>query len=247
MKLYGLIGYPLQHSFSQTYFTQKFKTLGLNDCSYQNFELENIEKLNELLDTFSHLQGLNITIPYKESVLPFLDSITSQAQAIGAVNCIHIRDKKLHGHNTDAYGFENSLLPYLNHGMHKALILGTGGSAKAIEFALNKLNIQSTFVSRSALPHTIQYEQLDGDVLKEYLLIINCTPLGTFPNIATYPNIPYASITPNHICFDLVYNPSETAFMKRSKQQGATVINGLNMLHLQAEKSWEIWNNASEL
>lgn len=248
MKVYGLIGYPLGHSFSAGYFAKKFEKDGIKDCIYKNFPIDNINKLTDILLGSSEISGLNVTIPYKEQVIQFLDEIDAETKEIGAVNTLKIskinNGYKLKGFNTDVYGFENSLRPHLKNYHKKALILGTGGASKAIKFILKKNNINFVSASIEELKENeIRYEQIDKKMIEECLLIINATPLGTYPKIETFPTIPYEYITSNHLLFDLVYNPEETIFMKKGKTQGADTINGLQMLHLQAEKSWEIWNS----
>jgi len=213
------------------------------DCFYTNFDLEHIQEFKETLKT-PNLGGINVTIPYKKDVIPFLDSLDPVAQEIGAVNVIKILpNQKLVGYNSDYYGFTESLKPLLNDSIKKALILGTGGASKAIAYALKQLNIQYTFVSRRPQTDQFTYSDLDEHILNDYRLIINCTPLGTHPDIANSPEIPYGFLTKNHVLYDLIYNPSETTFLKKGKKQGATIANGSQMLVLQAEKSWEIWNS----
>ncbi len=244
MKQFGLIGYPLKNSFSENYFTTKFKELGLHDHLYQNFPIEHIDRFKSLLETHPELKGLNVTIPYKESVIPFLNELDISALNVGAVNCINITNGKLIGYNTDVYGFELSLLPLLAYkNIQYALILGTGGAAKAVAVVLNKLGIHYQFVSRNRTAKNIDYEDLTEDIFTKNKLLVNCTPLGMFPNTEGAPDIPYQWITPDHICYDLIYLPAETQFLTRSQNQGATIKNGLEMLHLQAGKSWKIWTN----
>lgn len=248
MRIYGLIGYPLSHSFSVGYFAEKFKIEGIENTIYQNFPIENINLLPDIINNNSNLLGLNVTIPYKTQVIPYLDQLSESASAIGAVNTIKIirngRTTILRGYNTDEYGFRNSLLPYLNENHKKALILGTGGASKAVEYVLQQLSISYMLVSRKpTAANQLAYENLNHAVVHEHKLIINTSPLGMYPNIEQYPALPYHALTSNHILYDLIYNPSETAFMKQGISNGATVINGLKMLHLQAEKAWEIWNS----
>lgn len=242
MKRFGLIGYPLKNSFSENYFSTKFKTLGLSDCGYQNFPMENLAQFNSLIETQPELRGLNVTIPHKQNIIPFLSALDDSARNAGAVNCIKIVNGKLIGYNTDIYGFEQSLLPLLAHqnSLH-ALILGTGGAAKAVAAVFTNLHIEFQFVSRKQNTKTLSYENLNEDIFTKNKLIVNCSPVGMFPNTEEAPAIPYQWITPSHICYDLIYLPAETLFLNRSKRQGATIKNGLEMLHLQAEKSWEIW------
>jgi shikimate dehydrogenase len=242
MRNFGLLGKHIDYSFSRGYFKDKFEINKL-DCSYNNFDLEKIEDFEALKST-AQLSGLNVTIPYKQDVIPYLDAIDLEAQEIGAVNTIKFENGKLTGYNTDHYGFEHSLKPHLKPLHKKALILGTGGASKAVAFALRKLGIYFEYVSRtqsSAVKYT--YESLSKKGIKDYQIIINCTPLGTFPNITKCPQIPYEQITSNHLLFDLIYNPEETLFLKQGKKNNATTLNGLEMLRLQAEKSWEIWNS----
>jgi shikimate dehydrogenase len=246
MKLLGLVGYPLSHSFSKGYFTQKFAELGLADVwQYDNFSIENIEKFPDILRGYPNLVGLNVTIPYKEAVLPFLHDIDPQAAAIGAVNCITIHDGILRGYNTDAMGFEQSLLgliggrPSYDFG---ALILGTGGAAKAVAFTLEKLGIPFFNVSRTAKNEVLSYTDLTVDVMQKHRLLINTTPLGMSPNTEGCPDVPFQYIGNQHFLYDLIYNPAETTFLRRGRERGAATKAGLDMLHLQAEAGWAIWN-----
>lgn len=248
MKLYGLIGFPLEHSFSKTFFSKKFADEGLTDSKYVNFQIEKIDLLPEVIKSNPELIGLNVTIPYKEQVIPFMDELDDAVIEIGAVNTIKIkRDKnnfQLKGYNSDVYGFLNSLQPLLTDEHKKAIILGTGGASKAIKYILKKLNIGFISASIEELKENeIRYEQVDEKLIKDSLIIINATPLGTYPKIDVCPPIPYQYITSKHILFDLVYNPEVTLFLKRGKEKGAKTKNGLEMLHLQALKSYEIWNN----
>lgn len=245
MRKYGLIGLPLVHSFSKIYFTNKFKSEGI-DGTYELFELQDIAEFN-MLKNKSDLCGLNVTIPYKEKIIPFLDEIDETAAKIGAVNVIQFirRDGslKLKGYNSDAIGFENSITPYLKPRHTKALILGTGGASKAIDFVLHKLGIETTFVSRSPKSGLLTYSDLNKEIIANHLLIINASPVGTFPHNAEYPAIPYQFLTPNHLLFDVVYNPDVTLFLDRGKEMGADGLNGAKMLLGQAIAAWEIWNN----
>ena len=242
--LYGLIGYPLSHSFSKKYFTDKYLKENINDHHYELFPLADIQELPQLIAKYPNLKGLNVTIPYKELVLPFLDQINEEADQIGAVNTIKIENGQLIGYNTDVYGFEHSLLnvcrkaPKMPSG---ALILGTGGAAKAISFVLKKLNIEYINVSRTPTTTQTTYQKLDYRMLQTYSLIINTTPLGMSPNEDTCPDIPYSSLTNINVLYDLVYNPEKTLFLKQGVLRQCQTKNGLEMLHLQAEKSWEIW------
>lgn len=242
-KHYGLIGKDIAYSFSQRYFTEKFKQLQLTDSSYSNFDLEKISEFNDILERFDDLKGLNVTIPYKQAIIPYLDSLSKKAVAIGAVNTIRITKKnRLKGYNTDWYGFYHSLKPLLKKQHTQALILGTGGASKAIEYALSKLGLSYTFVSRTKQEDTLTYEELTSAVLAQYTVIINTTPLGTFPAIDEKPNIPYQFLTEQHLVYDLIYNPEKTTFLRLAEEQGATIKNGHEMLVLQAEKAYKIWS-----
>ncbi len=243
INLFGLIGKNIAYSFSQSYFNLKFKNEKLHKNSYVNFDIQDILTFKEIIKKNKNLKGLNVTIPYKEVIIPFLDELSEDASKIGAVNTIKISSSGLKGFNTDHYGFKKSLLPYLDSTHKKALILGTGGASKAIAYVLKELRIPYTFVSRNASKNTLLYENLDAVILKEHTLLINCTPLGTHPNIDKKPAIPYEFITSKHLLYDLIYNPEETLFLKLGKKRGAKTCNGLEMLKLQAEKAWEIWNN----
>lgn len=247
MKLYGLIGYPLTHSFSAQYFNEKFYRENILDCSYELFPLQDISELKGLFKNYAHLKGLNISIPYKEQIIPFLSNIEETAKQIGAVNTVKIMDHPnfiLHGFNTDVYGFEESIKPYLKKHHKKALILGTGGASKAVTFVLNKLGIASSLVSRnqSNTQNTNTYSEIDEETIHTHQIIINTTPIGMFPNISQMPEIPYQFLTKEHFLYDLIYNPKETLFLKEGRKKEATICNGEQMLYLQAEKSWQIWN-----
>lgn len=244
MNKLGLLGKDISYSFSRTYFKKKFEDEGIDDVSYENFDIENINLFPSIIKNTKGIKGLNVTIPYKEQVIPFLDKINKKAKAIGAVNTIRITKKgKLVGYNTDCYGFKNTLKPFVKPHHKKALILGTGGASKAIAYSLDEMGIKYKYVSRTLKDGvSFTYDALTEKDVKEHKIIVNCTPLGTFPNIEDCPNIPYAGISKNHILFDLIYNPSETKFLQQGKQNKATIINGLNMLRLQAEKSWSIWD-----
>jgi shikimate dehydrogenase len=251
MKLYGLVGYPLSHSFSKKYFEEKFIREGLVDCSYENFPLQSLEELPGLIKGKPELQGFNVTIPYKEKVLSRLDSMDENSFDIGAVNTVKIYRHQgrplLKGFNTDSHGFYASLLPFLNATITDALILGTGGASRAVSCVLKRLGISCLFVSRHPVRSDhISYADLCGPVLYHATLIINTTPVGMFPDTEACPDIPYEFITGKHLLYDLVYNPVETKFLARGKERGARVVNGLEMLRLQAEKAWEIWNDDRE-
>jgi len=242
MKLFGLIGKNIDYSFSRTYFSEKFKQHHF-DCVYQNYYLNSIKEFPRIFDS-ENIYGLNVTIPYKEAVIPYLDALDHEAEAIGAVNTILIKNNKLIGCNTDHYGFKTSLIPHLNSTQKKALILGTGGASKAVVYALESLGIETKFVSRSKkIKGTLNYKDLSASDIQEHTLIVNCTPLGTHPNIEECPPIPYNEIGKNHLLYDLIYNPSETKFLGYGKKADAKTLNGLKMLELQAEKSWEIWHS----
>ncbi|WP_417876676.1 shikimate dehydrogenase family protein [Winogradskyella sediminis] len=242
---YGLVGKDISYSFSRGYFKDKFASENLPN-SYVNFDLQSIEELTKIINKTSNLKGLNVTIPYKEQVIPLLDKLNKKAKNIGAVNTIRLtKKKKLVGYNTDYYGFKNSIKPHLKSYHKNALILGTGGASKAIAYALKKLNIKYDFVSRTQKENvSFLYSELDRNIISKYTIIINCTPIGTFPNVNECPNIPYDAITKKHILYDLIYNPEQTKFLQCGALKGATTINGLKMLKLQAEKSWEIWNKS---
>lgn len=238
---YGLVGKHIGYSFSQGYFTQKFKALGLVNYSYENFDIPDIAKFKALVAQ-PHIKGLNVTIPYKEQVLPYLDELDPTAQKIGAVNTIKCTANGLKGYNTDAYGFKKSLEPLLQPHHTRALILGTGGASKAIRFVLEGLNIATTYVSRSKKQQQYTYSELDAAVITAHPILINCTPVGTYPNVTEKPPLPYQYLGAQHLLYDLIYNPEKTAFLAAGEQQGASLCNGLPMLQGQAEKAWAIWN-----
>lgn len=242
MKKFGLIGYPLTHSFSEKYFKEKFDKENIIDSTYQNFPLENIDQFPSLIKEHDNLLGLNVTIPYKELIIPFLDQIDAVAHEIGAVNTIKMSNGKTIGYNSDAYGFMQSIMKILKPIHSSALILGTGGSSKAVAYAFKKMGIEYDFVSRNPDGKELRYEDLHEDVLRHYKIVVNCTPLGMFPNVDECPPLNFDFITHSHLLFDLIYNPEETLFLKNGKEKGATIKNGLEMLELQAERSWEIWN-----
>lgn len=248
MKLYGLIGYPLSHSFSAKYFAEKFERESIKDSRYQLFPIENIEMLPGLIHQLPDLCGLNVTIPYKQSVISYLQRIEDNAEQIGAVNTIKIIRNQdavtLCGYNTDSYGFMESLKLRINQNHQGALVLGTGGASKAVAHVLGMLGIQVTFVSRKPKGHNqITYEDVTKYVISQNKVIVNTSPVGMYPDISSFPHIPYDFVTADHLLYDLVYNPDETEFLKRGRQQGAITINGLQMLHLQADRAWEIWNS----
>jgi shikimate dehydrogenase len=250
MNCFGLIGYPLSHSFSKKYFTEKFEREGIADCTYENYPIENINLLPGLIKDKTDLAGLNVTIPFKEQVIPYLDMLDNDIRSIGAVNTIKIYRKgekiKLKGFNTDVSGFETSLTPFIKDHNRYAIILGTGGASKAAAFALTRLGFEITFVSRNPKSsHQISYDQLTRQIISKAKVIINTSPVGMYPQINSCPDIPYRFLTSDHVLFDLIYNPLETQFLANGKKMGAVVLNGLQMLHLQAEKAWEIWNSTA--
>ena len=240
---YGLIGRNISYSFSRKYFSKKFKELGLDDHSYENFDLASIDELPSILESSHEIQGLNVTIPYKEEILEYLDRLDSQAKEIGAVNTIQFTEDGLIGHNTDIYGFEKSIVPLLSGKDKHALVLGTGGASKAVAYVLEKLGLEFRFVSRNPKEGQWHYSDLTREVMGQYSVIVNTTPLGTYPEIDKKPDIPYDFLTGEHLLFDLIYNPDITCFMKEAGARGARVMNGEKMLELQAEKAWEIWNS----
>lgn len=244
VKKLGLLGKNISYSFSQNYFSQKFIEAKIDsDFSYQNFDIQNIDKFPEILKNNLELIGLNVTIPFKETIIPFLDELSDNVKQIGAVNTIKILPNgNLFGDNTDFFGFNKSLETLIESHHKKALILGTGGSAKAVAFGLKKLNIGATFVSRNSKENCILYSELNQEIFNNFQIVVNCTPIGTFPKVELYPDIPYQLFTKNHIAFDLIYNPEETEFLKRAKENGAKTKNGYDMLVFQAEKAWKIWN-----
>ena len=242
MRKFGLVGYPLTHSFSQRYFTEKFEREGIADSVYSNFSLEFIGDLAAVLAD-AELCGLNVTIPYKQQVMSFLDSLSPVVEAIGACNCIRIEGRRRFGHNTDVVGFEQSLVKKLSGHHRRALVLGTGGAAKAVEWVLRRLGIDFLSVSRAVGPGAIGYADVDAALLDTHELIVNTTPLGMYPNVSVCPPLPYEALTPRHYLFDLVYNPARTLFLENGEARGAVVENGYEMLVLQAEESWRIWNS----
>lgn len=248
-RLFGLIGYPLSHSFSQKYFTEKFRKENISDCEYQLFPLKNISEFPRVVMDHHNLRGLNVTTPYKESVIPFLNELDETARNVGAVNCIRVdfdpkknRSHLLTGYNTDVFGFAQSIKPFLEQKHERAMVLGTGGAAKAVTSVLKQIGVEVLQVSRSRSKGHTRYTELTREAIAAHLLIVNATPAGMFPNINEAPPIPYEFLGPSHFLYDLVYNPEETVFLKKGKEKGALTMNGLSMLHLQAEKAWEIWN-----
>lgn len=243
LKTFGLLGRNIDYSFSRTYFSKKFKRENI-PAQYLNFDLEKIEEFPAIIENTSHLGGLNVTIPYKQEVIPYLDALDADAEKIAAVNTIKVGEQgKLTGYNTDFIGFADSLKPFLKPHHKKALILGTGGASKAVAFAFSQLGIAFSFVSRQPKPNNLKYSDIDKELLEAYSIIVNCTPLGTSPDIEKHPTIPFEFINSSHLVYDLIYNPPVTTLMEKARQKGATVTNGLNMLKLQAEAAWKIWNS----
>ena len=239
---YGLVGKNISYSFSRTYFTEKFRKANKKSHTYENFDIQEIFEFPGILKNNPDLKGLNVTIPYKEVVIPFLDKMSKNALKIGAVNTIKfLSNGKTKGYNTDFYGFRKSLKPLLQSHHKKALVLGTGGASKAVAYALRLLEIDYILASRKPSEHTLLYDEIDASTFEEYQIIINCTPLGTSPNLEACPDIPYDYFTDRHIAYDLIYNPEETLFLRKAKQRGAVVKNGHEMLVFQAEKAWKIW------
>jgi shikimate dehydrogenase len=252
-KTYGLIGFPLTHSFSKKYFTEKFQKENITDAVYNLYSLSSIHQLPDLLKDNQEILGLNVTIPYKESVIPFLNELDATAKAVGAVNCIKIEWKNdktpwLKGYNTDVFGFRQSIKPFLEKRHERAIILGTGGAAKAAAYVLKEIGLDCYFVTRfknnqkSQISNSFAYADLNEYIFNAFKLIVNTTPVGMFPNVKEAPSIPYDLLTPSHLLYDMVYNPAETEFLKRGKEKGAETINGISMLHQQAEEAWRIWN-----
>lgn len=247
MRNFGLIGFPLSASFSKKFFADKFADENITNCKYELLPIPSVNEVLDLVEADRKLCGLNVTIPHKVSVIPYLTSLDSAAEEIGAVNCIYVDqtgDKPtLKGYNTDVFGFAESLKPLLKPTHKKALIFGDGGAAQAVKYVLKQLQIPYLSVVRNAQVGAVLYSSVTKEVLEEYTLLINTTPLGMFPNLESFPPIPYQHLTVNHLAYDLVYNPLETAFLAKAKAEGAAIKNGLEMLHLQAERSWEIWNS----
>lgn len=238
MRNYGLIGQAISYSFSATFFAEKFQRENIDDAQYQTYDLKHLEDIDALIAT-ENLSGFNVTIPFKEQIIPYLDALSEETQVVGAVNCVKIADGKKIGYNTDVYGFQESLESFLGELRPNALILGNGGAAKAVAFVLEQMNIHFKIVSRKG---EFRYENLDETILQNHSLIINCTPLGTFPNVEEKPPIPYEFLNEQHFLFDLIYNPEKTAFLQSGEEKGTKIQNGYDMLVFQAEKSWEIWN-----
>lgn len=247
MDTYGLVGYPLKHSFSRGFFTEKFAKENI-DATYLNFEIEDISLFPGIINSHPTLKGLNVTLPYKEKVIPFLDALDPCAEEIGAINVIKVSRKNdktiLTGYNSDVIGFQESIAPLINKEIHqKALIMGTGGASKAVLKGLKNLGIETIYVSRTPKNGQITYQDLTKEVISEYTVIVNASPIGMYPNVDEAPNIPYHLLNKNHLLYDLVYNPTETKFLRLGKEQGATIKNGIEMLELQARAAWKIWNS----
>lgn len=245
MKIYGLIGLSLSHSFSKRYFSDKFKTDQITDSEYRNFEIKDPDEEILVLKSNPDIRGLNVTIPYKSIIIPFLDELTNECREVNACNCIKIKNGKWIGYNTDIIGFEKTFVPHLKPYHRKALILGTGGAANAVAFVMKKLNIDFLKVSRKKEPvhGVINYGDVSGELLKDYNIVINASPVGMFPKVDEYPPLPYGFITPQHYFFDLIYNPAKTMFLSIAEEYGAFIENGDRMLSIQAEESWDIWNS----
>ena len=244
MRLFGLIGYPLSHSFSKKFFEDKFRHEGINDAAYELFPIENINSLPELIQSHPDLRGLNVTIPYKQEVLPFLHHTNHLPEGLNACNCIRIYNNKLTGYNTDVTGFRQSFMRFYQPHHNRALILGTGGAAEAVAWCFRQMKIEFSLVSRSAGAGVgFTYDDLNAELISSHTVIVNTTPLGMYPKVHECPPIPYDFITSRHYLFDLVYNPSETIFLQKGKERGAVVQNGAEMLVIQAEESWRIWNS----
>lgn len=247
MKKLGLLGYPLGHSFSKKYYTDKFQRENIQEIDYDLYSIADIRDFPKLYEEDDQFYGFNVTIPHKQAVMQFVDELSPEASAIGAVNCITIKRANstiyIKGYNTDATGFEHSLKPLLTDSHKKALVLGNGGAAKAVFYVLDKLQIPFKIVSRSPENGDLVYDDITAEVIKDYQIIINCSPIGTYPNTEEAPRIPYEAITDEHLLYDLIYNPEETLFLRKGKERGAAIKNGYEMLLIQAEKNWEIWNN----
>ena len=243
MRLFGLIGYPLSHSFSQHFFTEKFEKEGIKECKYLNFPIRSIEELRSVINENPGLEGINITIPYKEQIIPFLDEASEIVKQVGACNCIKIIQGRLHGYNTDVPGFESSFVKGLKPHHKQALVLGTGGASKAVQFVLSKLSISFKVVSRNPKGVETSYNSITADNIGDYPVIINTTPLGMQPAVDQFPSLPYSAMSNKHYLFDLIYNPAKTVFLESGEKYGAVIKNGYEMLVNQAEESWKIWND----
>ncbi|MEL4307336.1 shikimate dehydrogenase family protein [Joostella sp. CR20] len=240
---FGLIGRDISYSFSSDYFRDKFRQLKLNEThSYVNFDIQDIEEIKTIVAKDENLVGFNVTIPYKEAIFPYLTEIDPLAKAVGAVNTVKITENGLVGYNTDVYGFLESIALYIKKDYKKALLLGTGGASKAVKYGLESIGMETQYVSRTASENILDYDMLTEEVMKSHQIIVNCTPVGTFPDLNKCPDIPYQFLSKKHLAFDLVYNPIRTKFLKLAAANGAWVANGFRMLSLQADKAWEIWN-----
>lgn len=250
MHTYGLIGHPLGHSFSRAFFTKKFQEEGIQ-AEYLNFDIATLETLKDILDAHPQLKGFNVTLPYKQAIIPLLDGVSEEARAIGAVNVVRVSHTpqgiRLKGFNSDTIGFSNSISPLLKPHHDKALVLGTGGASKAVCHSLDKLGIGWKYVSRKPMPGAYTYEALTPEIMAAHTVIVNCSPVGMYPHTGACPQIPYEALTPRHLLYDLVYNPVTTLFMKRGEEHGAVTKNGLEMLHLQALASWDFWHSEEEV
>ncbi|ATA69204.1 shikimate dehydrogenase [Capnocytophaga cynodegmi] len=244
-RLFALVGKNISYSFSRAYFTEKFEKVHISDAEYVNFDLNSVDELPQKLQENPNIQGMNVTIPYKKEIIPMLAKLDPIAEEIGAVNTIKVTQEGLIGYNTDYFGFGESLKPFLEEHHTKALILGTGGASNAVAYALKKLGISFRFVSRTPKMGQFSYSDLSSQIINKYKIIINCTPLGTFPNVEDFPPIPYQFLTSEHLLYDLIYNPEKTTFLQKGEKKKAIIINGRKMLELQAEKAWEIWNEIS--
>jgi len=241
MRNFGLLGKSLEHSFSKSFFTDFFSKNGVY-AVYSNYEIDSIDNFNELLNS-TELSGLNVTIPYKESIIPFLDRLSIEAQRIGAVNVIEFKDGKLIGHNSDAFGFHQSIKPFLTNRHERALIIGTGGASKAVEYVFKSLGIDTVFITRNPIEENhFSYDDINLHMLNACKVIVHCTPVGTYPNVLDVITFPFEFLSDEHLVIDLIYNPSTTEFLKKSEEAGATILNGKSMLHQQAMKAWELWN-----
>ncbi|RFM26129.1 shikimate dehydrogenase family protein [Deminuibacter soli] len=243
MRTFGIIGFPLSHSFSQKYFTEKFAAEGITDAVFNAYPMEHIAQLTQLLESEQTLEGFCITIPHKRNVLPWLSHVSPAAEQMNACNCVRVKGGRLFGYNTDCTGFQRSFTPQLQSHHTQALILGTGGAAAAIEYTLKQLGMPYKYVSRTPHENYLTYDMLTADIMAAYLVIINCTPLGTYPDVETAPPIPYELVTPQHYLYDVVYNPPLTRFLQHGTEKGAVVKNGYDMLTIQAEENWKIWND----
>ena len=239
-RVFGLIGFPLGHSFSKRYFEEKFTKDEIEDAEYRNFSIPQIEEVKRVFET-PGIRGFNVTIPYKEVILPFIDELSEMSEAVGAVNCVRISNGKVFGFNTDVYGFKKA---FENEIIRPCLIIGTGGGSKAVQMALSKLDIPFKTISREVVKGDLVYDDIDASVLEKYPVLINCTPLGMSPDILTYPPVPYDLLGPDNLAIDLIYNPEVTKFLSLCEERECRTINGAQMLQLQAEKSWEIWNES---